>query len=70
MGLNVWIIDCTVFCGQLKTMGEVFDGYERQYCELSANLSKKCTTASLLDGGNRKISSDFSFVLSIHAECR
>ena len=35
-------------------MSEVFEGYERQYCELSANLSKKCTAASLLDGGNRK----------------
>lgn len=52
--MNVWIIDCTVFCGQLKTMGEVFDGYERQYCELSANLSKKCTTASLLDGEQKR----------------
>ncbi|KAM7520703.1 hypothetical protein LguiB_019665 [Lonicera macranthoides] len=31
-------------------MSEVFEGYERQYCELSANLSKKCTSASLLDG--------------------
>ncbi|KAL6324906.1 hypothetical protein AAG906_019814 [Vitis piasezkii] len=35
-------------------MGEVFDGYERQYCELSANLSKKCTTASLLDGEQKR----------------
>ncbi|KAL9246360.1 hypothetical protein vseg_019905 [Gypsophila vaccaria] len=29
-------------------MSEVFDGYERQYCELSANLSRKCSSASLL----------------------
>ncbi|PSS35128.1 Vesicle transport v-SNARE like [Actinidia chinensis var. chinensis] len=36
-------------------MSEVFEGYERQYCELSANLSKKCTSASLLDGGIRKM---------------
>ncbi|KAJ9683726.1 hypothetical protein PVL29_019342 [Vitis rotundifolia] len=35
-------------------MGEVFEGYERQYCELSANLSKKCTTASLLDGEQKR----------------
>lgn len=35
-------------------MGEVFDGYERQYCELSANLSKKCKTASLLDGEQKR----------------
>uniref|UniRef100_A0A0C9S2N4 TSA: Wollemia nobilis Ref_Wollemi_Transcript_18809_931 transcribed RNA sequence n=1 Tax=Wollemia nobilis TaxID=56998 RepID=A0A0C9S2N4_9CONI len=35
-------------------MSEVFDGYERQYCELSANLSKKCTSASLLNGEQKK----------------
>lgn len=32
-------------------MSQVFEGYERQYCELSANLSRKCTAASLLNGG-------------------
>ncbi|XP_029126684.1 vesicle transport v-SNARE 11 isoform X3 [Cajanus cajan] len=31
-------------------MSEVFEGYERQYCELSANLSRHCTAASALDG--------------------
>ncbi|KAI3497779.1 hypothetical protein L1887_33319 [Cichorium endivia] len=32
-------------------MSEVFEGYERQYCELSANLSRKCNAAgSILDG--------------------
>ncbi|XP_027126701.1 vesicle transport v-SNARE 11 isoform X1 [Coffea arabica] len=35
-------------------MSQVFDGYERQYCELSANLSKKCTTATILDGEQKK----------------
>lgn len=35
-------------------MSEVFEGYERQYCELSANLSKKCTSASLLNGEQKK----------------
>lgn len=35
-------------------MSEVFDGYERQYCELSANLSKKSTAASLLNGEQKK----------------
>ncbi|XP_022884103.1 vesicle transport v-SNARE 13-like isoform X2 [Olea europaea var. sylvestris] len=35
-------------------MSEVFEGYERQYCELSANLSKKLTSASLLDGEQKK----------------
>ncbi|KAK1352401.1 Vesicle transport v-SNARE 13 [Heracleum sosnowskyi] len=35
-------------------MSEVFESYERQYCELSANLSKKCTSASLVDGEQKK----------------
>jgi hypothetical protein len=32
-------------------MSEVFEGYERQYCEVSASLFRKCTAASALDGG-------------------
>uniref|UniRef100_A0A7N2L1A5 Vesicle transport v-SNARE N-terminal domain-containing protein n=1 Tax=Quercus lobata TaxID=97700 RepID=A0A7N2L1A5_QUELO len=32
-------------------MSEVFEGYERQYCELSANLSRKCTATGALNGG-------------------
>jgi len=35
-------------------MSQVFEGYERQYCELSANLSKKITSATLLDGEQKK----------------
>uniref|UniRef100_A0A1D1Z5X1 Vesicle transport v-SNARE 13 n=1 Tax=Anthurium amnicola TaxID=1678845 RepID=A0A1D1Z5X1_9ARAE len=35
-------------------MSEVFEGYERQYCELSASLSRKCTSAGLLDGEQKK----------------
>ncbi|CAF2035633.1 hypothetical protein BRARA_I00336 [Brassica rapa] len=35
-------------------MSRVFEGYERQYCELSANLSKKCTSAIALDGEQKK----------------
>ncbi|PSS07938.1 Vesicle transport v-SNARE like [Actinidia chinensis var. chinensis] len=35
-------------------MSQVFEGYERQYCELSANLSRKCTSAGLLDGEQKK----------------
>ncbi|KAL3525905.1 hypothetical protein ACH5RR_014277 [Cinchona calisaya] len=35
-------------------MSEVFERYERQYCELSSNLSKKCTSATLLDGERKK----------------
>ncbi|CAN1296568.1 Vesicle transport v-SNARE 13 [Linum perenne] len=37
-----------------RAMSQVFEGYERQYCELSANLSRKCTAASVLDGEQRK----------------
>ena len=36
-------------------MSQVFEGYERQYCEISANLSKKVTSATVLDGGEAKI---------------
>lgn len=35
-------------------MSEVFEGYERQYCEESASLSRKCTVASALDGEKKK----------------
>ncbi|KAH6801161.1 vesicle transport V-snare 13 [Perilla frutescens var. hirtella] len=35
-------------------MSQVFEGYERQYCEISANLSKKVTSASVLDGERKK----------------
>ncbi|XP_061365936.1 vesicle transport v-SNARE 13-like isoform X2 [Gastrolobium bilobum] len=35
-------------------MSNVFEGYERQYCELSANLSKICTAAGALNGGKQK----------------
>lgn len=35
-------------------MSEVFEGFERQYCEISANLSKKCTSAGILDGEQKK----------------
>ncbi|XP_030473572.2 vesicle transport v-SNARE 11-like [Syzygium oleosum] len=35
-------------------MSQVFEGYERQYCEVSANLSRKCTAAAALNGEQRK----------------
>ncbi|KAG6742916.1 hypothetical protein POTOM_053860 [Populus tomentosa] len=35
-------------------MSEIFEGYERQYCELSANLSRKCTAALALDREQKK----------------
>ncbi|CAH8384975.1 unnamed protein product [Eruca vesicaria subsp. sativa] len=35
-------------------MSRVFEGYERQYCDISANLSKKCTSAFALDGEQKK----------------
>ncbi|CAN7127528.1 unnamed protein product [Brassica rapa subsp. narinosa] len=37
-----------------RKMSEVFEGYERQYCELSTNLSRKCHSASLLSHGEEK----------------
>lgn len=36
-------------------MSEIFDGYERQYCELSANLSRKCTSVAALHGGKQPL---------------
>ncbi|KGN59550.1 vesicle transport v-SNARE 13 [Cucumis sativus] len=35
-------------------MSEVFERYERQYCELSANLFRKCTSSTALDGEQKK----------------
>ncbi|KAK8955060.1 Vesicle transport v-SNARE 13 [Platanthera zijinensis] len=35
-------------------MSTVFEGYERQYCEISASLSRKCTGAAALDGEQKK----------------
>ncbi|XP_024029428.1 vesicle transport v-SNARE 12 [Morus notabilis] len=35
-------------------MSEVFEGYERQYCELSANLSRKCNSAAILSDQEQK----------------
>ncbi|MCO5598364.1 hypothetical protein L7F22_052459 [Adiantum nelumboides] len=35
-------------------MSNVFDGYERQYCELSTNLSRKCATLSAVSGEQKK----------------
>lgn len=35
-------------------MTDVFEGYERQYCEISASLSRKCTAASSQEGEKLK----------------
>ncbi|XP_037473180.1 vesicle transport v-SNARE 11-like isoform X2 [Triticum dicoccoides] len=35
-------------------MSEVFEGYERQYREISAALSRKCASASALDGEKKQ----------------
>lgn len=35
-------------------MSQVFEAYERQYCELSANLTRKCSSASMLKGEQKK----------------
>ena len=46
----------------ISNMSQVFEGYERQYCELSANLSRKCTAASLLNGGKTSVEEEFVLV--------
>ncbi|KAH6809884.1 Vesicle transport v-SNARE family protein [Perilla frutescens var. frutescens] len=35
-------------------MSQVYEGYERQYCELSANLSRKCNSVAALPEGEKK----------------
>lgn len=35
-------------------MSQVFEVYERQYCELSANLSRKCNSTVVLPDGEQK----------------
>ncbi|KAK1357711.1 Vesicle transport v-SNARE 13 [Heracleum sosnowskyi] len=35
-------------------MSQVYEGYERQYCDISSSLSRKCTSAALLQGEQKK----------------
>ncbi len=49
-------------------MSEIFEGYERQYCELSANLSRKCTSILALHGGTRWFSSSSSYMSHVGLE--
>ncbi|XP_050375678.1 vesicle transport v-SNARE 12-like isoform X1 [Argentina anserina] len=35
-------------------MSDVFEGYEHHYCELSVNLSNKCTPTIIVDGGKQQ----------------
>lgn len=49
-------------------MSDAFEGYERQYCELSANLSRKCNSAAALhDGGKAEIlfQNDLDMILDL-----
>ncbi|KAK6920916.1 hypothetical protein RJ641_014594 [Dillenia turbinata] len=42
-------------CGREQDdMSQVFESYERQYCEISANLTRNCTAAGVLDGEQKK----------------
>ena len=50
-------------------MSEVFEGYERQYCDLSANLLRKCTVACALDGGTKIKNVYFSSIFAIPITC-
>ena len=38
----------------MEKMSEIFEGYECQYCKISANLFRKCTAAVSLDGEKKK----------------
>jgi hypothetical protein len=44
-------------------MSDIFEGYERQYCELSANLSRKCTSVAALYGGELSLLASRAFIL-------
>lgn len=35
-------------------MSQVYEGYERQYCDISSSLSRKCNAAALLQGEQKK----------------
>lgn len=39
---------------QRKNMAEIFEGYEREYCELSASISRNVTALESSSGGARK----------------
>lgn len=47
-----WQVDRvkTIRASAVAAMSEIFDGYERQYCELSTNLNKKCNSVSSNEG--------------------
>ncbi|MED6145443.1 hypothetical protein PIB30_025269 [Stylosanthes scabra] len=45
-------------------MSSFFEGYEQQYCELSANLPKKCTLAGTLEEDGIKSKSTMVLLLS------
>ncbi|KAL4556710.1 hypothetical protein LXL04_034867 [Taraxacum kok-saghyz] len=49
-------------------MSETFEGFDCQYCELSASLSKKCTSATLLDGDSVLMS--FPYPISVRQRFR
>ncbi|KAL8117164.1 hypothetical protein AgCh_015174 [Apium graveolens] len=51
---RILIVELRCIIQVTEKMSEVFEGYERQYCELSDNLSKKCTSATLVDGEQKK----------------
>ncbi|MBA0703251.1 hypothetical protein Goari_027181 [Gossypium aridum] len=44
-------------------MSEVFEVYERQYCELSDNLTRSCTSASILHGERKKWGTKYVFAV-------
>lgn len=73
---NIALVNANCLCMYTRSrvwkekgrMSEVFDGYERQYCEISASLSKKCTSAGLLDGGDVLLHFDLFSLLNAYED--
>lgn len=48
-------------------MSDIFEGYERQYCELSTNITKKIANAVVIAGGIGTLATDVVFLVQKHA---
>ena len=47
-------------------MSDIFEGYERQYCELSTNITKKIANAVVIAGGIGTWATDVVFPVQKH----
>ena len=48
-------------------MSDIFEGYERQYCELSTNITKKIANAVVIAGGIGTWATDVVFPVQNYA---